>query len=505
MKHSCHNPYLPSWEYVPDAEPHVFGDRVYVYGSHDKAHGWAFCLNDYVCWSAPVDDLGAWRYEGVIYRKTQDPLNADAQMMLYAPDVAQGPDGRYYLYYVLDKADVVSVAVADTPAGPYEFLGALKNPDGTLYTRKITFDPGLINDDGVIRLYYGWAIGSGHRTPLPKRDSPLGDLVYQLTVPVQAKMFGKTRQEILAEPDGIQGAFTVELDDDMLTVKTEPVRIVPGQYAAVGPQWQDHAFFEASSIRKIGETYYFIYSSHLNHELCYATSAHPDRDFVYRGTIISNGDIGFEGRAAKDRVASTGNNHGSIELIDGQWYVFYHRQTHKSLFSRQACAEPITIAEDGSIEQVRMTSSGLNGGPLPAKGTYSAGICCVLSDGSMPHQGMLPCRTPLPHITHDDDGQHVTEIRDGTRIGFRDFRFTGKTTLTLRLRGAATGWLDVIVADQRVATVPVDPAVEWTDQTVTFTHEGDDALYLRYTGKGLLDLGSLTFPATRGRPSKTAS
>ena len=29
------NPYMPSWEYVPDAEPHVVGDRVYVYGSHD--------------------------------------------------------------------------------------------------------------------------------------------------------------------------------------------------------------------------------------------------------------------------------------------------------------------------------------------------------------------------------------------------------------------------------------------------------------------------------------
>lgn len=29
------NPYLPSWEYIPDGEPYVFGDRVYVYGSHD--------------------------------------------------------------------------------------------------------------------------------------------------------------------------------------------------------------------------------------------------------------------------------------------------------------------------------------------------------------------------------------------------------------------------------------------------------------------------------------
>ena len=38
-------------------------------------------------------------------------------MCLYALDVTVGPDGRYYLYYVLDKVSVVSVAVCDTPAG----------------------------------------------------------------------------------------------------------------------------------------------------------------------------------------------------------------------------------------------------------------------------------------------------------------------------------------------------------------------------------------------------
>ena len=36
------NPYMPSWEYVPDAEPHVVGDRVYVYGSHDIFNGLNF-------------------------------------------------------------------------------------------------------------------------------------------------------------------------------------------------------------------------------------------------------------------------------------------------------------------------------------------------------------------------------------------------------------------------------------------------------------------------------
>ena len=99
-KRQAVNPYLPSWEYIPDGEPYVFGDRVYVYGSHDKYNGQVYCLNDYVCWSSPVDDLGNWRYEGVIYQKTKDPFNSDGSMCLYAPDVTVGPDGRYYLYYV---------------------------------------------------------------------------------------------------------------------------------------------------------------------------------------------------------------------------------------------------------------------------------------------------------------------------------------------------------------------------------------------------------------------
>jgi hypothetical protein len=38
-------------------------------------------------------------------------------MLLFAPDVTQGPDGRYYLYYVLDQLSVISVAVCDSPAG----------------------------------------------------------------------------------------------------------------------------------------------------------------------------------------------------------------------------------------------------------------------------------------------------------------------------------------------------------------------------------------------------
>lgn len=96
-----------------------------------------------MCWSAPVDDLGNWRYEGVIYPKTADPLNPEGKMCLYAPDVTVGPDGRYYLYYVLDKVSVVSVAVCDTPAGKYEFYGYVHYEDGTRLGERKVMSPSL--------------------------------------------------------------------------------------------------------------------------------------------------------------------------------------------------------------------------------------------------------------------------------------------------------------------------------------------------------------------------
>ena len=103
MKKQAFNPYLPSWEYIPDGEPYVFGDRVYVYGSHDCFNGHVFCMGDYVCWSAPVNDLSDWRYEGVIFPKTADPINRDGTMNLFAPDVTVGPDGRYYFQYIYHR------------------------------------------------------------------------------------------------------------------------------------------------------------------------------------------------------------------------------------------------------------------------------------------------------------------------------------------------------------------------------------------------------------------
>ena len=49
----------------------------------------------------------------------------------------------------------ISVAVSDSPAGPFRYLGFVHYPDGSPMLNYICFDPGVINDDGTIRIYYG--------------------------------------------------------------------------------------------------------------------------------------------------------------------------------------------------------------------------------------------------------------------------------------------------------------------------------------------------------------
>ncbi len=445
MKKQAFNPFLPLNEYIPDGEPHVFGDRVYHYGSHDREGGWTFCMDDYVVYSAPVDDLADWCCEGVSYRAEQDPDYAEYKYM-YAPDVVCGNDGRYYLYYCVageygygGYSRPISVAVSDKPAGPFEYLGHVKYPDGSVMMKYVCFDPAVMNDNGTIRLYYGTQYDYEEREDFDTNPEYLD---------IEAGMFGKTREQILEyrkhpescpsgdpnDKDSINGAVMAVLEDDMLTVKEAPHHIIP--YKVKGTSFEAHPFFEGSSMRKVGDTYYFIYSSWQNHELCYATSKYPDRDFVFRGTVVSNGDVGYNGRTVKEKTNMTGTTHGSIIEINGQWYVFYHRLTHKSDYSRQACAEKISIDKDGSVKQVEVTSCGLNSGPLEAKSgrRYPAVIACNLTNGHMPHGSNSVYQIEFPNVTNIGEDRFIAEIEDGTLIGYKYFNFENVNAVSVTAR-----------------------------------------------------------------------
>ena len=492
MNKQAYNPFLPLWEYIPDGEPRVFGDRVYLFGSHDQENGDTFCMLPYTFYSAPVNDLSNWTTHGDSYQLEQDPLANEERHYMYAPDVVQGKDGRYYLYYCLagykgegGYQGPISVAVCDRPDGKYEYLGVVKNTDGSAFTRFIPFDPAVINDAGVIRLYYGTLYDFEDRLE-GVSDPMMRSRLYQH----ESKLFGKTVEELeAAEPEGVMGPVTVTLAEDMLTVISEPVRLIPAKVK--GTQWEEHPFFEGSSIRKIGDTYYFIYSSRQNHELCYATSKHSDHDFVFRGTIVSNGDIGYQGRGEKDRLNITGTTHGSMECINGQWYIFYHRLTHASDYSRQACAQPIEILRDGSIPQVELTSCGLNGGSLAGKGEYPAVICCNLTNGDMPHSSNKHSDSQIPCISSGGGERFVHAIVNDTWVGYKYFNYHDTKRLRVVLRGNASGRLEICtwMESSALAVITVEPEEQWTGKVVEVPFpEGKAALFLHYLGTGALDI-----------------
>jgi len=464
MKKPGLNPFLPSWEYIPDGEPYVFDGRVYVYGSHDRFNGYMYCLNDYVCWSAPVDDLGNWQYEGVIYETTADPENKERHGCLYAPDVALGPDGRYYLYYVCSHVGIVSVAVCDSPAGKYEFYGYVHYADGTrLGERKgdePQFDPGVLVEGDKVYLYTGFC--------------GIGD---------------KSRS----------GAMATVLAPDMLTIVEDTVFVMPSEPYSAGSGFEGHEFFEAPSIRKNGDTYYLIYSSVLMYELCYATSKEPTKGFQYGGVIISNNDMGIDTYKPIDKpMYYGGNNHGSIVQINDDWYIFYHRHTNGTNYSRQACAERIKIMPDGTIPQVEITSCGLNGGPLAGKGKHYAYTACNLFckidnkyTGGMGGNGLW-MNSEYPKITQDGgDGDeeigYILNMTDSATAGFKYLDCQGIKKVTVTARGYGHGVLEVKTSwdGPALGSMPLTYANVWVESSGDITiPDGIQSLYFTFKGHG---------------------
>lgn len=473
MKHLAMNPYLPLWEYVPDGEPRVFGGRLYVYGSHDFAPGdQGFCPGDYLVWSAPLDDLGLWRCDGVAYPRHGSGDGAAPEEFLQAPDVVQGPDGRYYLYYNRARRAECGVAVSERPEGPFRFLSWVKDAQGAPYTGQMLFDPGvLVDDDGAVYLYTGFVPGA--------------DFPYKI-------------------PDMPTHSAFFELEADMVTIRRGPLPLLPGQQAAQGTPFAGHGFYEASSPRRIGGSYVLVYSSEQSHELCYAVSGRPDGGFAYQGVLVSNADLGLNGNARPQNPF--GNTHGGLVRLGADWYVFYHRQTHGIECCRQGCAEKLPLRADGWFGQAEMTSCGLNGGPLPARGSYNACYCCNLTAPAMTGRRLTTrhcTRDVEPHIfeerfgPQETDARHlVANITNGTAVGFKYFEFDGASSLILRLRGKAVGTVRLHLdapGGPVAGAAALDVDGGWRDVAVPLRAEGVHALVVAFEITGALDWEQITF------------
>ena len=356
------NPYLPRYEYIPDGEPRVFGDRIYVYGSHDKAGSDSFCDFVLKCWSAPLSDLTKWVCHGDIFHTKADrdhpsdiDWNAD-NTQLFAPDVVQGVDGKYYLYaYIVNARGCV--AVSDRPEGPFKLVSQYKYtiPEEVCCNGWF-IDPGvLVDDDGRTYIYCGF-----ERSFLAEVNS---DNMYEI-------IDGTCIEHFIPCKETSEGGFDEK----------------------------ESLFFEACSPRKINGLYYMIYSPKRGSRLAYATSESPTGPYTYRGYIVDNG-VDYPG----------GNNHGSVANINGQWYIFYHRMTNGTIMSRRGCVEKIEILPDGTIPTVEMTSLGFEDSLNPYEIT-PADIACVLKGGAFITERNVFDRA-------------VINIQDGDVIGYKYYDF----------------------------------------------------------------------------------
>ncbi len=428
---AAQNPYLPLWEHIPDGEPYVFEDpdhpgryRVYIYGSHDTRRD-DYCGREQVVWSASVDSLSRWRYDGVIFESRTDARgewlhpNGEGDV-LFAPDVVLVGD-TYYLYPNNQAGGRQTMVCKSTrPDGPFEVCNW--NPEKPRETVGILhFDPGVFADaDG--RIYGYWGFGE---------------------------------------------SWGAELDPQtMATLKKGGQRIenlIPGYR-----QDDVFRFYEASSMRRIQDKYVLIYSRWTrkgefglydsNYTLAYAYSDYPLGPFTYGGTLI---DARARGRDEQGNVIPTanpsGNTHGSLCEINGQWYVFYHRQTGTNEYSRQAMVAPVTVqVEEGpggkvEISEGEFTSEGFALDGLDPQKRYPAAIACYLTGGPYVQATYLegiPQGDPYDLAVNCNP---LINLRDGAIIGYKYFNFSEidasrpvRLALHLKTLGAK-GHVDVLI------------------------------------------------------------
>lgn len=375
------NPYLPGWEYIPDGEPRVFGDRVYIYGSHDSAGSDQFCDHKLKVWSASVRNLNDWVCHGDIFHTMGDEDHTPdvdwTDHRLFAPDVVE-KGGKYYLYAYIENAKGC-VAVSDRPEGPFRLISRYQYNVEKHYDNGTFIDPGvLVDDDGRVYVYCGYL-----------------------------------------------GSYMAELNPDNM------YEVLDGTYREnIIPVEEPFSFFEACSPRKIGDTYYMIYSPKTASRLVYATSKSPVGPFTYRGVIIDSG-VDYPG----------GNDHGSICCINGQWYIFYHRMTNRTIMSRRGCVERIEILPDGSIPQVETTSLGFEEALSPYRAT-PADIACILKGGCF-----ITEKNPFTRV--------VAGITHGCVMGYKYFDFgqdfSSKTMeFAARINGmGCSGNIRILIDDDR--------------------------------------------------------
>ena len=445
---TAQNPYLPLWEHLPDGEPRVFEDpdnpgkmRAYIIGSHDVKFT-EYCGNDIRIWSAPVEDLTDWRDEGPVFSHY---VNGKWDTM-FAPDLVEVKDkttGKktYWLYpHSRGWRRVAMVCKGDRPDGPFTPVNL--NADGTACVdgSLIDFDPSVFvenisnkKDPDYARGFRAYVFyGFRHSTAFELDQDNMyavrpGTEIHDYFIPASE------RYGVIRDPEGTQ---------------------YPALYKGQNPG--DFNFFEASSIRQVGNKYVMVFSGYsgpeygqgsTNSALRYAFGDSPLGPWRSGGVLVdSRGIVPNEDGTHLVGMNAAHNTHGSIQEINGQWYVFYHRPPRGFGFARQAMVAPIKIEWDkkavakGGVVRItaydpyaknnewtanasdgmkytgaEVTSEGFHIFGLPPYAYYSAGYACYMSD-----QKWMQDNFDVWNNSMDLAG-----VKNGGVVGFKYFGFGG--------------------------------------------------------------------------------
>ena len=104
---------------------------------------------------------------------------------------------------------------------------------------------------------------------------------------------------------------------------------------------EDRRYFEDPWMHKMGDTYYFSYSTGTTHYLVYGTSKSPTGPFTYRGRILEP-VIGW-------------TTHHSIVEYNGKWYLFYHDSELSGGVDHLRCVKytELHFNADGTIQTIK--------------------------------------------------------------------------------------------------------------------------------------------------------
>ena len=446
------NPYLPLWEHVPDGEPRVFEDpdnpgkmRAYIIGSHDT-HFTQYCGNDIRMWSAPVEDLSQWRDEGPIFSWF---VNGQWDTM-FAPDLVEVVDkttGKktYWLYpHSRGWQRVPMVCKSDRPNGP--FIPVNLNADGTRCVdgSLIDFDPSVFIEPV---------------TNKKDKDFDKGFRAYVFYGFQHSTACELDPNTMYSKREG------TELIDPFIPASSRDGKLLDKEGSVYKALYKDQNpldfnFFEASSIRQVGNKYVVVFSGYsgkeygldnTNSALRYAFGDTPLGPWRSGGVLVdSRGVVENEDGSQLITTNAGHNTHGSLQQINGQWYVFYHRPPRGFGYARQAMVAPVKITWDkkpvakGGVVRItaydpyakdyvwtakasngkeytgaEVTSEGFQIFGLPPYQYYSAGLACFMAGGTNSNEWMQD------NFDVWNNSMDLAGITNKGIVGFKYFGFGG--------------------------------------------------------------------------------